>query len=49
VFIFEMENGKRIVARIPFGIAGPERLTTSSEDATVVYSKFLLLFVILLM
>jgi len=38
VFIFTMNNGDRIVARIPFRIAGPERLTTHSEVATMAYS-----------
>jgi hypothetical protein len=39
VFIFQMDNGARIVARIPFRIAGPEVLTTHSEVATMDYSK----------
>lgn len=38
VFIFTMNNGGRVVARVPFRIAGPERLTTHSEVATMAYS-----------
>jgi hypothetical protein len=39
VFIFEMANEKRIVCRIPFYLAVPERLTTNSEVAMMAYSK----------
>lgn len=39
VFIFQMDNGASIVARIPFRIADPETLTTNSEVATMTYSK----------
>ncbi|GMG29028.1 unnamed protein product [Aspergillus oryzae] len=35
VFIFHLNNAKRIVARLPFTLAGPARLTTASEVATV--------------
>jgi hypothetical protein len=35
VFIFHMDNGKWIVARLPFGLAGAKRLMTNSEVATV--------------
>lgn len=38
VFIFTMNNEDLIVARVPFRIAGPERLTTHSEVATMAYS-----------
>ncbi|GLB12039.1 hypothetical protein AtubIFM57258_009317 [Aspergillus tubingensis] len=37
VFIFELDNDKRVVARIPFSLAGPAQLTTSSEIATIEY------------
>ncbi|PWY82158.1 phosphotransferase enzyme family protein [Aspergillus heteromorphus CBS 117.55] len=37
VFIFTMDNCKQIVARLPFTLAGPARLTTASEVATVKY------------
>jgi hypothetical protein len=40
VFLFLMDNGTRIVARIPFRIAGPAGLTTNSEVATMAYSEF---------
>ncbi|KAI9682060.1 MAG: hypothetical protein M1817_000114 [Caeruleum heppii] len=35
VFIFTMNTGQRIVARLPFKLAGPSRLTTNSEVATI--------------
>ncbi|KAI7028389.1 hypothetical protein KC355_g1 [Hortaea werneckii] len=38
-FLFTMDNGERIVARIPTRIAGPRRLTTNSEVATMTYVK----------
>ena len=38
VFIFTMNNGDRIVARVPFRNAGPEKLATHSEVATMAYS-----------
>ncbi|KAI7210387.1 hypothetical protein KC333_g8259 [Hortaea werneckii] len=38
-FLFTMDNGERIVARIPTSIAGPRRLTTNSEVATMTYIK----------
>lgn len=38
-FIFTMDSGERIVARIPTSIAGLRRLTTNSEVATITYSK----------
>jgi hypothetical protein len=37
VFILTMDTGKRVVARIPTQVAGPPRLTTNSEVATVEY------------
>jgi hypothetical protein len=39
VFIFRTDNNERIVARLPFALAGPPRLTTNSEVATVEYCK----------
>ncbi|CAG8395357.1 unnamed protein product [Penicillium salamii] len=41
VFIFSMDTGARVVARIPTSIAGPPRLATNSEVATIMYSKIL--------
>ncbi|KAF2489925.1 hypothetical protein BU16DRAFT_553217 [Lophium mytilinum] len=37
VFIFTLDNAKRVVARLPFKLAGPTRLTTGSEVATIRY------------
>ena len=39
VFIFTCDNTKRAVARLPTSVAGPARLTTNSEVATIKYSK----------
>ncbi|EPE30674.1 Protein kinase-like (PK-like) [Glarea lozoyensis ATCC 20868] len=39
VFLFLMDNGTGIVARIPFRIAGPAGLTTNSEVATMAYMR----------
>lgn len=39
VFIFTMDTGSRIVARLPTAIAGPSWLTTNSEVATMTYCK----------
>ncbi|KAL8717762.1 MAG: hypothetical protein Q9225_005023 [Loekoesia sp. 1 TL-2023] len=30
-----MDNGRRVVAKLPFSLAGPPRLTTDSEVATI--------------
>jgi hypothetical protein len=38
-FLYTMDSGERIVARVPTSIAGPGRLTTNSEVATIAYSK----------
>ncbi|KAF2762597.1 hypothetical protein EJ05DRAFT_491012 [Pseudovirgaria hyperparasitica] len=35
VFIFHTDNAKRVVARLPFSVAGPQSLTTNSEVATI--------------
>ena len=40
VFIFTTDNAKRVVARLPFKQAGPPRLTTNSEVATITYREF---------
>ncbi|KAL3477624.1 kinase-like domain-containing protein [Aspergillus californicus] len=37
VFIFTLNNAKTIVAKLPFRLAGPAKLTTLSEVATVRY------------
>ena len=39
VFIFTCDNSRRVVARIPTSVAGPARLTTNSEVATIRYSR----------
>jgi hypothetical protein len=39
VFLLKMDNGLCVVARIPTDIAGPARLTTNSEVATMTYRK----------
>lgn len=38
-FILHLDNGSSVVARIPFSVAGPPRLVTNSEVATIAYSK----------
>lgn len=40
-FIFNLDNGATVVARVPFSVAGPARLVTNSEVATLAYSKCL--------
>jgi hypothetical protein len=42
VFLLSLDNGARVVARVPFRIAGPRGLTTNSEVATMVYGKRLI-------
>ena len=37
IFIFTLNNTSRVVARLPTRIAGPPRLTTNSEVATIKY------------
>jgi hypothetical protein len=39
VFILHMDNGTRIVARLPFRVAGPRSLTTHSGVATMSYCE----------
>ena len=41
-FLFTMDSGERIVARVPARIAGPRRLSTNSEVATMAYGEILL-------
>jgi len=40
VFVFHTDNGERLVAKLPFSVAGPPRYTTGSEVATVEYCTF---------
>lgn len=40
VFIFTLDNEKRVVAKLPFIHAGPRKLTTASEVATMKYCEF---------
>ena len=40
VFILTCDNSRRVVVRIPTSVAGPARLTTGSEVATIRYSRF---------
>ncbi|GBF62305.1 altered inheritance of mitochondria protein 9 [Trichophyton mentagrophytes] len=39
VFIFTLDNGKKVVAKVPTSVAGPPRLTTNSEVATMAYLR----------
>lgn len=41
VFIIKLDNGKTVIARIPTRLAGPPKLTVSSEVATVRYGMLL--------
>lgn len=38
-FIIRLDNGAKVVARVPFSVAGPSRLVTNSEVATMAYRK----------
>lgn len=40
VFIFNTDNARRVVARLPFPMAGPRRLLTNSEVATIKFCKW---------
>jgi hypothetical protein len=40
VFVFTLDNAKRVVARLPFALAGPPKLATVSEVATIKYREF---------
>lgn len=37
VFVFTMDDNSRVVARLPFPLAGPAKLATASEVATIQY------------
>jgi hypothetical protein len=39
ILIFSLNNGQKVVAKLPTFVAGPKRLTTGSEVATMEYSK----------
>ncbi|EZF76977.1 hypothetical protein H105_01799 [Trichophyton soudanense CBS 452.61] len=39
VFIFTLDNGKKVVAKVATPVAGPPRLTTNSEVVTVAYLR----------
>lgn len=39
VFLLTLDNGMRVVARVPYRIAGQRRLTTNSEVATMAYGR----------
>ncbi|KAL1297522.1 hypothetical protein AAFC00_005038 [Neodothiora populina] len=39
VFLFTLDNGGKVVAKLPTSVAGPKRLTTSSEVATLEYMR----------
>lgn len=50
VFIFTTDNGQRLIARLPFALAGPARMTTQSEAAaTINYSMSIISRVALLL
>lgn len=38
-FVIIMDNGTKVIARLPTRVAGPRRLTTNSEVATMTYRK----------
>jgi hypothetical protein len=38
VFLLWLDNGACVIARVPYHIAGPRRLITNSEVATLAYS-----------
>jgi hypothetical protein len=38
-FVIIMDNGTKVIARFPTCVAGPRRLTTNSEVATMTYRK----------
>lgn len=43
-FIMRLDNGTKVVARVPFSAAGPPRLVTNSEVATMAYRRLYNLF-----
>jgi hypothetical protein len=40
IFIFSTDDGKRVVAKVPFPHAGASRLITNSEVATMSFREF---------
>src|ERR1700761_6780699 len=38
-FILDLDNGKQVIARIPNPNAGPSRLITASEVATIAFAR----------
>jgi hypothetical protein len=40
VLIFSLDNGRKVVAKLPTSVAGPKRLTPNPEVATIEYSTF---------
>jgi hypothetical protein len=40
VLIFSLDNGRKVVTKLATSVAGPKRLTTNSEVATIEYSMF---------
>lgn len=38
-FVITTDNGKRLVAKLPTSVAGPPRLVTNSEVATMAYCR----------
>jgi hypothetical protein len=39
ILIFSLDTDEKVVAKLPFSIAGPRGLSTGSEVATMAYSK----------
>ncbi|KZT64089.1 hypothetical protein DAEQUDRAFT_770014 [Daedalea quercina L-15889] len=39
LFVARLDNGREVVARLPFSVAGPARLTTASEVATMEFAR----------
>ena len=39
-FVITTDDGNRLVAKLPTSVAGPPRLVTNSEVATMAYSKW---------
>lgn len=42
-FIIRLDNGAKVVARVPFSAAGPSRLVMNSEVATMSYRSYIIL------
>lgn len=43
-FVITLDDGTKVVARLPTCVAGPRRLTTNSEVATITYCKHVSLY-----